>query len=208
MRTASDWLAILLKCHVKAATALAWADVFADTIRDGTFSAGDKDLAPFLAQMLHETANLEQLVENLNYSAARIQIVWPSRFPTIESAQAVAGNPQALANKVYGGRMGNTQPNDGWDFRGRGIPQITGRANYVMVSNLVGQDLQSVPDLLAQPHYALEAGIAWWECKIPDSMLADTVAVTRIINGGTIGLAQRQSLTTQALSAINTGALA
>ena len=208
MRTASDWLAILLKCHVKAATALAWSQVFADTIRDGTFSAGDKDLAPFLAQMLHETGGLEQLTENLTYSAARILAVWPSRFSSLADAQPYANNPQALAEKVYWGRMGNINHGDGWAYRGRGMPQITGRANYAMVGNLVGQDLQSVPDLLAQPHYALEAGVAWWECKIPDSMLADTVAVTRIVNGGTIGLAQRQTLTTQALSAINTGATA
>lgn len=208
MRTASDWLAILLKCHVKAATALAWADVFADTIHDGTFSAGDADLAPFLAQMLHETANLEQLTENLNYSAARILAVWPSRFASVADAQPYANNPQALAERVYWGRMGNINHGDGWAFRGRGMPMITGQANYAMVSNLVGQDLQSVPDLLAQPHYALEAGVAWWEARIPDSMLADTVAITRIVNGGEIGLAQRQQLTAVALSAINQGALA
>lgn len=208
MRTASDWLAILLKCHVKAATALTWADVFADTIRDDTFSAGDKDLAPFLAQMLHETANLEQLTENLNYSAARILAVWPSRFASLADAQPFANNPQALANKVYGGRMGNTQPGDGSAYRGRGMPMITGRANYIMVGDLIGQDLQIVPELLAQPHYALEAGIAWWESKIPDSMLADTVAITRVVNGGAIGLAQRQQLTALALSAINQGATA
>lgn len=208
MRTASDWLQILLKCHVKAATALAWADVFADTITDSTFSAGDKDLAPFLAQMLHETANLEQLVENLNYTAARLMQVWPSRFPTLESAQPYANNPRALANKVYGGRMGNVGPDDGWNNRGRGMPQITGHDNYVFVGNLIGQDLLSVPDLLAQSHYALGAGIAWWEDKIPDSMLADTVGITRIVNGGSIGLAQRQQLTAVALSAINQGAIA
>lgn len=208
MRTPSNWLTILLKCQVKAATALAWAEVFADTIKDDTFSAGDKDLAPFLAQMLHETANLEQLVENLNYSAERIQLVWPSRFPTIESAQAVAGNPQALANKVYGGRMGNTGPDDGWVFRGHGMPMITGRDNFRWLGTLIGQDLEIVPDLLAQPHFALEGGVAYWEKKIPDSMLADTVAVTRTINGGTIGLAQRQQLTAVALSAINQGTTA
>lgn len=207
MRTSNSWLAILLKCHVKAATALAWADVFADTIRDDTFSAGDKDLAPFLAQMLHETANLEQLVENLNYTPARLMMVWPSRFPTAESTTGYAGNPQALANKVYGGRMGNTQPNDGWTFRGRGVG-ITGHDSYKLVGDLMGQDLLDVPDLMAQPHYALEGFIYWWEDRIPDSMLSDTRAITRILNGGAIGLAQRQQLTAVALSAINQGAIA
>lgn len=208
MRTANDWLQILLKCNVKAATAMAWADVFADTINDDTFSAGDRDLVPFLANTLHETANLEQLVENLNYSAARLMQVWPSRFPTLDSTVGFANNPEALANKVYAGRMGNTAPGDGWLFRGRGIPQITGHDNYTFVGNLIGQDLLDVPDLLAQPHFALAAGIAWWEKKIPDSMLADTVAITRIVNGGTTGLAQRQQLTTLALGAIDQGATA
>ena len=207
MRTPSDWLAILLKCHVKAATALAWADVFADTIRDSTFSAGDADLAPFLAQMLHETANLEQLTENLNYSAARILAVWPSRFANLADAQPYANNPEALAEKVYWGRMGNVNHGDGWAFRGRG-PGITGRDNYRFVGELMGQDLLDVPDLLAQPHYALEGFIRWWEHTIPDSMLADTVGITRILNGGTIGLAQRQQLTALALGAINQGATA
>lgn len=88
-------------------------------------------LAAILAEVYHETGGTMQPVEeNLNYSAKRLTQVWPGRFPTIASAQPYANNPQKLANKVYGGRMGNTGPNDGWMFRGRGLPQITGRDNY------------------------------------------------------------------------------
>jgi putative chitinase len=88
-------------------------------------------LAAILAEAFHETGGaMQPVTENLNYSAKRMAQVWPSRFPTIASAQPYANNPQKLANKVYGGRLGNTGPNDGWVFRGRGLSQITGRANY------------------------------------------------------------------------------
>lgn len=80
-----------------------------------------------MAQVLHETGGLTVLVENMNYRAERIVQVWPSRFRTIEEATPYAHNPEKLANKVYGGRMGNTHPGDGWRFIGRGLLQITGR---------------------------------------------------------------------------------
>ena len=88
-------------------------------------------LAAILAEAAHETGEKMQPVsENLNYSAQRLTQVWPKRFPTIASAKPYANNPQRLANKVYGGRLGNVDPNDGWLFRGRGLAQITGRENY------------------------------------------------------------------------------
>jgi len=88
-------------------------------------------LAAVFAEVYHETGGKMQPVEeNLNYSAKRLTQVWPGRFPTLASAQPFANSPQKLANKVYGGRMGNAGPNDGWLFRGRGLPQITGRDNY------------------------------------------------------------------------------
>lgn len=88
-------------------------------------------LAAILAEAHHETGGTMQPVsENLNYSAKRLTEVWPSRFPTIAAAAPYANNPQRLANKVYGGRLGNVDPGDGWLFRGRGLAQITGRENY------------------------------------------------------------------------------
>lgn len=86
-----------------------------------------------LATAKHETGGtFGPVEENLNYtSTARIQKVWPSRFPTLASAEPYVRNPQKLANLVYGGRLGNTGPNDGWTYRGRGLAQITGKANYV-----------------------------------------------------------------------------
>lgn len=93
-----------------------------------------------LATAHHETGGtFGPVTENLNYTtAARIQQVWPKRFPTLASASPYVQNPRGLANLVYGGRLGNTDPNDGWLFRGRGLAQITGRANYAKW-NLVGK---------------------------------------------------------------------
>jgi putative chitinase len=116
---------------------------------------------PHLAYMLstayHETgAKMVPNTENLNYtSAARIRQVWPSRFPTEASAAPYVRNPRGLANKVYNGRMGNRDgSDDGWLFRGRGLPHLTGRDNYQRASNKVGVDLIRQPDL------ALELPIA------------------------------------------------
>lgn len=92
----------------------------------------DKQTAYILATVFYETGGkMRPVSENLNYtSAARIKQVWPSRFPSIAAAQPYVRKPQALANKVYGGRMGNNTQNDGWLYRGRGLPQITGKDNY------------------------------------------------------------------------------
>ena len=88
-------------------------------------------LAAMLAETHHETGGrFQPVTENLNYSAQRLTEVWPSRFPTIASAKPYASNPRKLANKVYGGRLGNVAPDDGWLYRGRGLPQITGKENY------------------------------------------------------------------------------
>lgn len=194
-RTAADWARILESMGVKPLMFATWAPVFANTVRSDTFSAGDDDLRDFLAQIIHESQGLTRLSENLSYSAKRMTEVWPSRFPTIASAAPFARNPEALANKVYGGRLGNTHPGDGWKFRGRSPIMVTGRANYARVGDLVGQDLTVMPELLEQPHYALEACIAWWEDKISDDMLGDPERVSRRVNGGLIGLAERVELT-------------
>ena len=179
-----------------------WSEVFADVVKPGSFSQGDAEIDDFLGQVLHESAGLTQFSENLNYSVERLTVIWPGRFPTLDAARPYARNPEALANKVYGGRMGNTQPGDGWRFRGRGPIMVTGRSNYAAVGDLIGQDLTSLPELMEQPRYALEACIAWWEDRIPDSMLGDTEKVSRRVNGGLIGLADRIELTHAARTAL------
>lgn len=189
----TDWVYTLTTCGVSAPTVARWAPVFQDTIGLTTFSSPN-DLAPFLGEILHESRMLTRMEEDLNYSAERMMAVWPGRFPTLESAQPYEHNSQALANKVYGGRMGNDSFNDGWTYRGRSPIGITGKGNYLRVGDLMGQDLVGIPDLLCQPHFALEACIHWWEDRIPDSMLGETTEITKLVQGGTLGLAERNRL--------------
>lgn len=110
---------------------------------------GDGDnrkLAYILATGTHESG-FKPISENLTYSsAARIHAVWPKQFPTVESAKPYVKKAQKLGNKVYGGRLGNTEPNDGWDYRGRGPSQLTGKENYKKFSALIGVDLVDNPD--------------------------------------------------------------
>lgn len=190
-----DWEFILARGHVKPAVIQVWAPVFHEVITARSFSKGRAEIDDFLGQVLHESMGLTKMEENLNYSAHRLTKVWPSRFPNIAAASPYAGNPEKLANKVYGGRMGNKAPGDGWLFRGRGPIGLTGLANYAFVGDLIGQDLVGIPDLMTQPRYALEATVAWWEDRIPDSMLGDPEKVTNRVNGGLIGLAEREELT-------------
>lgn len=201
-RTPQEWYQILMRCEVKPTIAAPWSVVFADVIKADSFSQGDAELDDFLGQILHESHGLSRFCENLNYTAERLCQVWPGRFPTLAAARPYARNPEALANRVYGGRMGNTQPGDGWRFRGRAPIQITGRDNYALVGELMGQDLTVMPELLEQPRFALEACVLWWEDRITDRLLGDPEKVTQRVNGGLIGLADRVHLTGLAGEAI------
>jgi len=213
-RNFTDWLCILGACGVPAAQQSPWAAVFAETFKPNTFSRGDEDLADFLPTILHESAMLTRLEENLNYTPEALVATFGAARVSSAQAQAVGrisdkqvADQKAIANIVYGGawghkNLGNTLPGDGWTFRGRGPIQITGRANYRRVGDLVGQNLEGIPDLLSQPRFALEACIAWWEDRIPDSMLGETTSIRKRVNGGTIGLAEVQALTNKARAAL------
>lgn len=195
-KTASQWADILARCGVKRATADRWGPVFSAVIKDGSFSAGTAELGDFLGQVLHESGMLERVEEGLNYtSPSRLCAVWPRRFPTPADAAPFVRNPERLANHVYSGRMGNTQPGDGYRFRGRGLLQVTGRDNYTAVGRALGLDLAGKPDLLAQPEHALRASVAWWEGNLPDSIMDNIVKVTRRVNGGTVGIEHRAAVT-------------
>jgi putative chitinase len=147
----------------------------------------------FLAQLGHESNGLTHREENLNYSAERLTEVWESRFPTIESAKPYERNPEKLANFVYGGRMGNSNPGDGYRYRGRGYIQLTGRETYREIGRIAGLDLESNPDLASKPEHAVKIACAFWTWKNinPACDVADFTAVTRKINGGTNGLNDR-----------------
>lgn len=151
-------------------------------------------LTHFLAQGLHESAGMTRTTENLNYRAERLMEVWPTRFRTLSEAKPYARNPRALANKVYGGRLGNLEPNDGWRFIGRGLIQITGRANYQRVGRVLGLDLVKEPEKVAQAEYILPCAGAIWLLSGGNEAadLDDVRKVTRAINGGYIGLLDRE----------------
>ena len=203
-RSAADWNAILIRLGVKPFTAAKWSTVFAEVIGPRTFSQGDAELDDFLGQVLHESARLEQLEEGLYYrTPGRLMAVWPSRFKSLADERPYLRNPEALANKVYGGRMGNTRPGDGWRNRGSGLIQITGADNLRAVQAATGILVYDNPDLLRRPTAeALRVCIAWWEGHIPDSIMGDVVKVSRAVNGGTVGLADRRALTDEAREAL------
>ena len=150
--------------------------------------------AAFIGQCGHECNNFRTLEENLNYRPATLMRIWSSRFPTMEEATRLSG-PRAIANRVYANRMGNRdeKSGDGYRFRGRGCIQLTGYANYFHAGNALGVDLVQDPDLVATPEYAaLTAGWFWstHNCNAL-SEAANWTALTRKINGGTIGLKER-----------------
>ena len=151
-------------------------------------------LAHFMAQVLHESGGLTLLVENMNYRAERIVQVWPSRFSSVAAARPYAHNPEKLANKVYGGRMGNTRPGDGWRFIGRGLMQTTGRESYEKFGRALGVDLAGNPELVTDPAWALHIPAEEWKASGCNAFAdADNLRrVTRAINGGLIGLSSRQ----------------
>ena len=163
--------------------------------------------ASFIGQCGHECANFKVLEENLNYRAETLMKLWKSRFPTIEVANEYARNPKKIANKVYANRMGNRDESsgDGFRFRGRGCIQLTGHANYFHCGKALGVDFVANPDLVATPKYAsLSAG--WFRsthnCNAPADAL-DFTKVTKIINGGTIGLDDRIKHVQQALAVLS-----
>lgn len=153
-------------------------------------------IAAFAAQIGHETGGLSRLEENLNYSAEGLCKTWPNRFNP-ELAEECKRQPEKIANIVYANRLGNSDSNsgEGWKYRGRGLIQTTGKNNYRDLSWKFGIDFVGNPALLLEPvNAALAAGYYWDKNNL--NRLADQndiKAISRIINGGTIGLEDRIS---------------
>jgi putative chitinase len=157
-------------------------------------------VAHFMAQVLHESGGLLIARESMTYSSPeRLMEVWPSRFKTPGGALPFVRNPEALAEAVYGGRMGNTEPGDGFRFRGHGMLQTTGRESYARYGKELGIDLVGDPDLAIDPRYALALAAAEWKASgcNPFADADSLVGVTRRINGGTVGLTERAAWLTK-----------
>lgn len=162
----------------------------------------------FLANILVESGEFNTLSENLNYSAKRLMAVWPKRFPTLDIATQYEHNPMKLANKVYGGRLGNNYDNDGYTFRGAGAIQITGRDNTTNFTNYYNQKFvtkyspEQMADLL-RTDLSIAIHSACWIFAISFKLIDEAVndemnAIVKRINGGYTGFAERQQYYTQA----------
>lgn len=155
----------------------------------------------WLGQMHVESKGFTDLEEDLSYSAKRLTEVWPGRYPTLAAAQPYANNPRALANHTYGGRNGNALPDDGWQYRGSGPKQITGRANFDFVERVTGHPVVGNPDLLRTDlQVGADAAGAYFKHKgcAPFADADDVTGLTRRINGGLIGLSDRRAATMRA----------
>jgi putative chitinase len=155
-------------------------------------------LAHFLAQCGHESGGFRATQENLNYSASGLKGIFGKYFKEAGLAESYQRNPQKIASRVYGGRMGNgpESTGDGYKFRGRGYIQLTGKDNYTAFGKAINEDMTANPDKVAS-HYALLSA-AWFFNKnglhkIADQGSTDAVvtSITKRVNGGTIGLADR-----------------
>jgi putative chitinase len=161
-------------------------------------------IAAFLAQCGHESAGFTVLVENLNYSAEALATQWPNRYAVdpkakIKAPNALAlklhRNPEAIANSVYANRLGNGNEasGDGWAHRGRGAIQCTGRANYINFARSAGKPYNEITAYLETPEGAIESACWFWS-RNELNLLADaekTAHITRVVNGGYNGLADR-----------------
>jgi putative chitinase len=167
-------------------------------------------LAAFLAQAGVESDELRHVEENLRYSARRLVEVFPRHFPTIEAAEAVAGKPEAIANRVYANKGGNGDEasGDGWRYRGRGIFQVTLRDNYARCSRALCGDnaatLLENPDWLTDPDYAcMSAAWYWGEHNLNRwADLGDLETLTAEINRAKLGMPERVALYRRGIAAL------
>lgn len=173
----------------------------------------ERQVAAWLAQTAHESGGYTMLVENLNYRASVMAVCWPKRFAVLgpdgkpvkakdgkltpnKFALALERKPEAIANVVYASRMGNgpTESGEGWKYRGRGLKQLTGKDNYTRCGQALGLDLVASPDLLLEPEGAALSAAWFWSVNKcgPLADADDFLGLTKKINGGTIGLEDRQ----------------
>jgi putative chitinase len=201
-----------------------WIDAIVSVCQEFEINTPQR-IAAFIAQTSHESGGYTMLSENLNYRAATLAACWPNRFavlgpdkkPKKENgklvptavANSIAGKPELIANMVYSSRMGNgpAESGEGWKFRGRGLKQLTGKDNYTRCGQSLGVDLLSNPDLLLEPLFAARsAGWFWHTNKLSDyADKGDLEGMTKKINGGLIGIAERKAKYEKCLASVLAG---
>lgn len=181
-------------------TAIKWYDALKDILPKYGITT-QRRVAHFLSQTGHESGNYKTLEENLNYSEKSLNNVFGRYFgPGKRNAAEYARNPEKIANYVYmdefrKSKMGNVKPGDGWRFRGRGLKQLTGRDNYTNFGKSIGMTAEQASEYVATEKGAIESACWFWKANNLNS-IADTddvVKMTKRINGGDIGLADRQA---------------
>lgn len=182
--------------NISAELAARWFQPIDAAMTEFGINSAD-DQAMFIAQVGHESGGFTCIVENLNYSVEGLKATFGKYFPgnTAEQYGRTATQPanqKAIANIVYAHRMGNVAENDGWNYRGRGLIQITGHDNYRDCGAGLGADLLLVPQLLEQDAYAARSAAWFYTAKGCLKHSGDVKAVTKIINGGSNGLVDRQ----------------
>ena len=159
-------------------------------------------IAMFMAQIGHESGGLKRKEENLNYSAQRLTQVFPKYFRDVDPND-YARKPEKIANRVYGNRMGNgpEESGDGYRYRGRGFIQLTGKNNYQAFARDSNMTTEEAAEYLSTPEGAAMSAAWFWNMRDinPDADRGDVLTVTKKINGGTIGLADRQAHFKEAL---------
>jgi putative chitinase len=172
----------------------------------------DKRIAGFISQCAHESSDFRVLQENLNYKEATLLKVFPRYFgPGKENAAEYAGKPEKIANYVYmdkhrskAGALGNVKDGDGWLFSGKGLKQVTGRSNTTAFGKTVGMTAEEAAAYLLTKKGALESALWFWASRNLNEVAdtGDQVRLTKIINGGDIGLADRQARYAKAMAAL------
>jgi len=166
-----------------------------------------KRMAAFLAQVAHESGAFNFTKEGLNYSAAALVKIFKKYFPTAESTQDYANNAEKIANKVYANRMGNgpEESGDGYKFCGRGLIQLTGRANYTRLAKAINKTIDETVEYLETPAGAVTSAGWFWDVNKLNVYAdkEDFIGLTKRINGGIIGLIERQAHYEVALDALD-----
>lgn len=186
------------------ADAAAWADAAMEILPKYEINTPNR-IAGFFAETGHESMNFTALSENLNYRAETLEKLFSKYFSKAgRNAADYAKQPEKIANIIYGGRMGNVQEGDGYRFRGRGVIQLTGRDNYTAFGKSVGMSPEQVIDYVQTKKGALESACWYWNSRKINIACDnnDIVLMTKLVNGGTIGLEDRKKHYEQALAVL------
>jgi len=178
-----------------------WCDALNKILPDYDITTPQRTSA-FLAQCAHESGGFTALHENLNYKAESLCKVWPRYFNT-SNANDYAHQPEKIANRAYAGRMGNSDEasGDGWSYCGRGLIQLTGKNNYQAFADSIQTDISQIPAYLQTFEGAIQSACWFWENNNLNACAdaSDIVKMTKVINGGTLGLDDRTARYNHAL---------